>query len=75
MAGEDLLKIVAGLGGAGVGLNPLHAWFYDRQGTGSPYSPSSRLFLNPLYIDVEALPGSWREYFQARLEKRAEDAP
>ena len=26
-------------------------------------------------IDVEALPGSWREYFQARLEKRAEDAP
>ena len=51
-----LLDIVADLGCAGIGLNPLHAQFYDRPGcSGSPYSPNSRLFLNPLYIDVEAI--------------------
>ena len=51
-----LLEIVADLGGAGIGLNPLHALFYDRPDcSGSPYSPSSRLFLNPLAIDVEAI--------------------
>src|SRR5260221_8583844 len=52
-----LVQIVAKAGGAGVGLNPLHALLYDRSATGSPYSPSSRLFINPLYIDVEAVQG------------------
>ncbi len=52
----SLLMLTAELGGAGVGLNPLHALFYDQPGSGSPYSPSSRLFLNPLYIDAEAVP-------------------
>src|SRR5436190_21523718 len=52
----DLLEIIAGLGGAGIGLNPLHAQFYGQASwSGSPYSPNSRLFLNPLYIDVEAV--------------------
>jgi 4-alpha-glucanotransferase len=53
---EGLIELAAGLGADGVGLNPLHALFDDRPGDVSPYSPNSRLFLNPLYIDVEKLP-------------------
>jgi 4-alpha-glucanotransferase len=54
---EGLIALSASLGAGGVGLNPLHALFDDRPGHCSPYSPNSRLFLNPLYIDVEKLPG------------------
>ncbi len=39
-----------------VGLNPLHAMFPDQPEQASPYSPSDRLLLNPLYIAVEELP-------------------
>ncbi|HXO69872.1 MAG TPA: 4-alpha-glucanotransferase, partial [Bradyrhizobium sp.] len=52
-----LIELAAGLGASGVGLNPLHALFDDRPADCSPYSPNSRLFLNPLYIDVEKLAG------------------
>jgi 4-alpha-glucanotransferase len=51
-----LLELAHHLGADGVGLNPLHALFDDRPADCSPYSPNSRLFLNPLYIDVEVLP-------------------
>ncbi|MDP1867052.1 4-alpha-glucanotransferase [Bradyrhizobium sp.] len=54
---EGLIELAASLGADGVGLNPLHALFDDRPGDCSPYSPNSRLFLNPLYVDVEKLPG------------------
>ena len=53
---EGLLRLADSLGADGVGLNPLHLLFDDRPGDCSPYSPNSRLFLNPLYIDVERLP-------------------
>jgi 4-alpha-glucanotransferase len=53
---EGLIELAGGLGANGVGLNPLHALFDDRPADCSPYSPNSRLFLNPLYIDVERLP-------------------
>jgi 4-alpha-glucanotransferase len=51
-----LIDLAADLGASGVGLNPLHALFDDRPTEPSPYFPSSRLFLNPLYIDLEAVP-------------------
>lgn len=55
----DLARIIplaASRGAAGIGLNPLHALFIERAGEASPYAPNSRVFLNPLYIDVDAIP-------------------
>ena len=54
---ENLIRLAAELGADGVGLNPLHALFDDHPADCSPYSPNSRLFLNPLYIDVAKLAG------------------
>ena len=55
----DLRTVVEQWGhrGAGVvGANPLHALYPHNPAHASPYSPSSRLFINVLYIDVEAVP-------------------
>jgi (1->4)-alpha-D-glucan 1-alpha-D-glucosylmutase len=51
----ELLSQAAKSGAAAVGVNPLHALFPDEPARASPYSPSSRLFLNPLYIDVPSV--------------------
>jgi 4-alpha-glucanotransferase len=45
------------LGAAAVGINPLHALFAAEPRHFSPYSPSSRVWLDYLYIDVSAVPG------------------
>src|SRR4051794_2985788 len=52
----NLIDIASSLGAAGIGINPLHALFDDQADEASPYFPSSKLFLNPLYIDIEAIP-------------------
>jgi len=55
----DLKRLVEGLaplGFATVGLNPLHALFPHNPEHASPYSPSSRNFLNIWYLDVAAMP-------------------
>jgi 4-alpha-glucanotransferase len=40
-------------GGATVGINPLHANAPGGPPANSPYSPSSRRFLDPIYLDVD----------------------
>ena len=47
----------AGRFGAGfLGLSPLHALFPTDRAKISPYSPSSRLFIDPIFIDPRQLP-------------------
>jgi len=58
---QDLADLARLLGAAGadfVGLNPLHALFLADPGYCSPFSPSNRRFLNPLYIAVDRVPGA-----------------
>jgi (1->4)-alpha-D-glucan 1-alpha-D-glucosylmutase len=51
-----LLAQQAAQRGAGIiGLNPLHALFPHNPAHTSPYSPSSRMHLDVLYIDVEGV--------------------
>jgi 4-alpha-glucanotransferase len=52
----DLAEQAAELGAAALGINPLHALFPADPNHISPYSPSSRLFLNVFYLDPEAAP-------------------
>ena len=44
------------LGSAFLGLSPLHALFPSDRSKISPYSPSSRLFIDPIFIDPGQLP-------------------
>lgn len=51
----ELAKHAAAAGCDAIGLNPLHALHSANPLACSPYAPSSRLFLNALYIDVESV--------------------
>ena len=54
----DLRLVVeqwAARGASIVGVSPLHALFFAEPERASPYSASSRLFINPLYLDVESM--------------------
>jgi malto-oligosyltrehalose synthase/4-alpha-glucanotransferase len=52
---RGLVEFAASAGAGIVGVSPLHALFPHEPGHASPYGPSSRLHLNVLYIDVEAV--------------------
>jgi 4-alpha-glucanotransferase len=47
-----LLEVAGALGASTVGLNPLHAPLPRESSDPNPYLPSSRLFLNPIFVDV-----------------------
>lgn len=54
----DLARVatIAGRAGAAlIGLNPLHARHLARPEDASPYAPSSRLALDPMLLDIEAI--------------------
>lgn len=53
---KQFLSKLATQGGDFVGLNPIHALFPANPENASPYSPSSRLWQNLLYIDINAIP-------------------
>ena len=55
---SDLRALAARCGSAGasiVGINPLHARNVNDPAEASPYAASSRLFIDPQYLDVEAI--------------------
>jgi glycogen debranching enzyme len=43
----------ARLGGSLAGINPLHCMFTADRGRVSPYQPSDRRFIDPIYIDLD----------------------
>jgi 4-alpha-glucanotransferase len=62
---ETLIRWAGALGAGFVGLNPLHALAPADPDRSSPYSASSRHFLNVLYISVPAIP-EYRECLAAQ---------
>ena len=61
---ERLAGLSAERGAGLIGVNPLHALFAENV---SPYAPSSRIFLDPRYLDVEAIP-EYLECDEAKVE-------
>jgi 4-alpha-glucanotransferase len=65
-----LVEQLAKQGAQFVGLNPIHALYPANAHACSPYGPSSRRWLNFIYIDVTALDG----YQQASTQSIVNDA-
>ena len=54
---SQLIEKAAGVGADFIGLNPIHALYPANPNACSPYGPSSRRWLNYLYIDVTSIEG------------------
>ncbi|AJO78419.1 4-alpha-glucanotransferase [Pseudomonas sp. MRSN 12121] len=64
---EELARVAGERGADALAISPLHAMFGSDTGRYSPYSPSSRLFLNSLYAAPGTLLGerAWRSAIDA----------
>jgi 4-alpha-glucanotransferase len=60
---ENLVRAAGERGADALGISPIHAMFASDPQRYSPYSPSSRLFLNSLYASPGTILGerSWRQ--------------
>lgn len=67
----DLIKKLGANGAGFIGLNPIHALFPANPNSDSPYSPSSRQWLNVVYISVPDVP----EYAKCPNVKAQVEAP
>ena len=68
---QNFARMCAQVGADVIGVNPLNVLFHDYPENASPYSSISRLFLNPIYIDVEQVTGYKPEYIDANTLKMA----
>ena len=68
----EFVKICKRQGADVVGLNPLNVLNNDYPEEASPYASISRLFLNPIYIDVEKVAGFKAEYIAGLHDKIAD---
>ena len=53
---KEMNGVAKAFGADIIGINPINVAFAANWETASPYYSSSRLFLNPLYIDIDAVP-------------------
>ena len=53
---KNFVKVCSDCGGDVIGLNPLNILEHNYPENASPYLSISRLFLNPIYIDIESVP-------------------
>ena len=80
---KDLNNLIIGAseqGASTVGLNPLHPLYQNNPEHVSPYSPTSRCFLNTLYIHVQSVPNfstcqrAQEKYNSAAFQKKLASA-
>ncbi len=70
-----LAPVAKSFGADILGINPINAAFAADWDTASPYYSSSRLFFNPIYIDVDAVAGAktvlkkWKASVKGDIER------
>ena len=66
---KNFVDVCANQGADVIGLNPLNVLEHNYPENASPYLSVSRLFLNPIYIDIEAVPEYRTEDMNGLWEK------